>query len=231
MSITISQKRKILQVVNVFETGKPEGDYANISLYKDGPKGPDGDPIRQITYGRSQTTEFGNLKTLLKQYVDASGMFAQNIAPFVPKMGKLPSLSGDTELIKILKKAGKEDPIMVNVQDSFFDSLYYQPAFSWFSGMKFTLPLSLLIIYDSFIHSGGVPVFLRERFVEAVPKNGGDEKSWVKAYTDTRHQWLSNHSRPLLRKTTYRTICFKNSIQDENWNLAKLINANGTLIH
>jgi chitosanase len=230
MPITTQQKQKILQIVNVFETGSREGNYGAISLFFDGPPGADGKPIKQITYGRSQTTEFGNLKALIQQYVDANGLFAAELRPFVPKIGKRPSLCTDAFLLKALKDAGKNDPVMKRVQDSFFDQLYYQPAFNWFSGMKFTMALSLLVIYDSFIHSGGIPAFLREKFSEAVPKNGGDEQIWIRQYVNARHTWLANHPRTILRKTIYRTQCFKTCITKNNWDLTLPVNANGTIV-
>ncbi|KUK60465.1 MAG: Uncharacterized protein XD81_0176 [Bacteroidetes bacterium 38_7] len=46
--ITPEIKRKILQIVNVFETGKLEGRYDELVVMNDGPGG-----IPQITYGRS----------------------------------------------------------------------------------------------------------------------------------------------------------------------------------
>ncbi len=230
MAISAAQKQKILQVVNVFETGTPLGNYASVTLLKDGPPGPDGAPIRQITYGRSQTTEFGNLKALLQAYINAGGLQANALQPYMSKLGKKPSLCTDLQLLAILKDAGKNDPKMKAVQDSFFDQLYFQPAFNWFSGMKFTQALSLLVIYDSFIHSGSILSFLRERFAEPVPKNGGKEETWIKQYVDARHSWLANHKNSILRKTIYRTECFKNCIRKNNWDLSLSINANGTPI-
>ena len=62
MSDSITKKKdKIQSILNVFETGKPDGDYSNVTIFSDGPKG-----IRQITYGKSQTTEWGNLNKLIK---------------------------------------------------------------------------------------------------------------------------------------------------------------------
>jgi chitosanase len=231
MAISNVQKQKIIQVVNVFETGTAAGNYALIAIFADGPAGSDGKPIKQITYGRSQTTEFGNLKTLLQQYIAAGGAFAAQLQPFINKIGKKPSLCTDTTLLQILKAAGSTDPIMKATQDSFFDILYYQPAAKWFSGMKFTTALSQLVIYDSFIHSGSVPGFLRERFAESVPVNGGDEKKWIQQYVNARHNWLASHSRKILRKTIYRTQCFKNAIAKNNWDLQLPVNANGTIVN
>jgi len=72
MDLSPEQKRPIEHVVNVFETGTPDGDYGAISIYADGPH-----DIRQITYGRSQTTEYGNLRDLVQRYVAANGPLCQ----------------------------------------------------------------------------------------------------------------------------------------------------------
>lgn len=229
MAISTNQKRKIIQVINVFETGTPDGNYSNISIYADGPV-INGSRIKQITYGRSQTTEYGVLKILIEQYIANKGQYAEQLKPYINKIGKQPSLCTDSSFKSLLKNAGQNDPIMRSTQDYFFDQLYYQPAFKWFTSMKFTLPLSLLVIYDSFIHSGSILPFLRQRFPESVPVNGGDEKKWIIQYTAVRHDWLKHHPNKILRSTIYRPITFENAIAKNNWDLALPINANGTII-
>ncbi|WP_190277491.1 hypothetical protein [Adhaeribacter rhizoryzae] len=52
MSILKQQKSKILEVINVFETGSPEGKYDTIAILKDGPL-LNGENVLQITYDRS----------------------------------------------------------------------------------------------------------------------------------------------------------------------------------
>jgi len=229
MGISANQKRKIIQVINVFETGTPTGNYSNISIYADGPV-INGTRIKQITYGRSQTTEYGVLKVLIQQYITNNGQYANQFRPFVDKIGKQPSLYTDSSFKILLKNAGQNDPIMKSTQDIFFDQLYYQPAFKWFTGMKFKLPLSLLVIYDSFIHSGNILASLRQRFPESVPINGGDEKKWIAQYVDVRHDWLEHHANKILRNTIYRPICFEKAITQNNWDLSLPINANRTMI-
>jgi chitosanase len=229
MAISANQKRKIIQVVNVFETGTPTGNYSNISIYADGPAIV-GQRIKQITYGRSQTTEYGVLKILIQQYIANNGQFANQFKPYADKIGKQPSLCTDATFKSLLKNAGQNDPVMKSTQDVFFDQLYYQPAFKWFTSMKFTLPLSLLVIYDSFIHSGSIPVFLRQKFPESVPVNGGDEKKWITQYLAARHDWLEHHSNKILRNTIYRPITFENAIAQNNWDLTLPIDANGTIV-
>jgi chitosanase len=85
MNLTPQKKRICEHVVNVFETGSIEGDYSTVSIFSDGPHG-----IRQVTYGRSQTTEYGNLKELVRMYADGQGTVSEQLRAFVPKIGVAP---------------------------------------------------------------------------------------------------------------------------------------------
>jgi chitosanase len=228
--ITPAIKNKIERVINAFETGSAEGDYAGLVKYRDYKDPATGTYITQITYGRSQTTEFGNLKALVQQYINNNGLYASGLKSYVNKIGRKPSLSTDTNFCNLLVTAGKNDPIMRKSQDHLFDSYYYLPALGWFNQMGFTLPLSLLVIYDSHIHSGSVPGFLRKRFPASPPAVGGDEKTWIKQYVDARHEWLRTHPNKILNATIYRTTCFKKQIQSNNWDLSQPVKANGVLI-
>jgi chitosanase len=154
---------------------------------------------RQITYGRSQTTEQGNLKKLLQQYIRNSGAFSAQVVPYVERLGKVP-LADDGPFKNLLIQAAREDPIMRITQDEFFDAEYYARALRFFEQNQFMLPLSLL-------------------------------KKWSLSYVDIRHQWLKHHANALLRKTIYRTQCFKDQIAADNWLLDKLpVMANGVAV-
>lgn len=221
MHLSTQQKRIIEQIVNVFETGSPQGDYSAITRFADGPAG-----IRQVTYGRSQTTEYGKLHDLIEQYSLSSGSFSDELAPFVDKIGHSALVDNDN-FLDLLKRAGN-DPVMQQVQDEFFDKRYFQPAMDWANDNGFTLALSALVIYDSFIHSGSIPGFLRKRFLATPPSTGGIEKDWISQYVGARDNWLRHHSNELLRNTVYRTECFQREISKSNWNLSMLpIVANG----
>ena len=225
MQLTDVQKRLVQRVVNVFETGSPNGSYSSISIFHDGLH-----DIRQITYGRSQTTEYGNLRQLVEQYVAAAGLFSQQLRPYADKVGSIP-LTDDPNFKNLLRRAGKEDQVMKRTQDSFFDRVYYRPAMKWADQKGFTLPLSALVIYDSFIHSGSIIWIIRNMFPESPPASGGNEKAWTKAYVNARHKWLASHSRPAVQKTIYRTQCFKNEILRNNWDLSRVpIDANGSKV-
>ena len=216
-------KTKIQKIVNVFESGTPDGDYGCISLYEDGPNG-----IKQITYGKSQTTEWGNLPDLIKLYIKNDGKFASEFSKFTDTLGRS-SLVTDKSFISLLKEASK-DPIMKESQDSFFDTHYWEPAKKWFDKNGFKTNLAMLVLYDSFIHSGSILKFLRERFVEKIPVNGGDEKAWIEQYCQVRLNWLNNHSNPILRKTNYRVVDFIRAMEKNDWDLSQEFLANGTKI-
>lgn len=222
--ITPEIKRKIERIVNVFETGTPEGRYDLLVVMNDGPGG-----RPQITFGRSQTTEYGNLKQLVRMYCDQGGTYAQALLPWIARIGAEP-LHDNNVFKNLLREAARNDPRMRSIQDRFFDEVYFTPARQFFDSNGFTLPLSLLVIYDSYIHSGRVPDFLRRRFGEKVPVAGGNEKEWITRYVDVRHQWLKYHSNEILRKTTYRTQCFKDQIAAGNWLLDKPVIANGVSV-
>jgi chitosanase len=223
MELSAKQKKICEQVINVFETGKIAGDYAALVTLADGPHG-----MRQVTYGRSQTTEFGNLKELVQMYVDAHGTFSDGLRPFIEMITRTP-LADNNVFKQLLRDAGRNDAVMRQIQDKFFDKRYFQPAMQWADANQFKQPLSALVIYDSFIHSGSILPFLRNRFPEVPPAKGGNEKKWIQEYVDVRDDWLRTHTILILRNTTYRTECFKREILRNNWDLASVpINANGT---
>ena len=220
--ITDLIKRLIERIINVFETGAPDGKYDQVTILADGKNG-----TRQITYGRSQTTEQGNLNQLIEMYIRNNGTYAEQFSKYIDKIRKQPLVDSKT-FKDLLKTSAQNDPIMCSTQDEFFDLAYYNPAFEFFTTNGFRLPLSLLVIYDSYIHSGSVLKSLRKLFGELPPAKGGDEKKWVISYVDVRHQWLKYHKNPIVRRTTYRTQCFKDQIAADNWLLDKLpVIANG----
>ncbi|AXA44623.1 chitosanase [Rhizobium leguminosarum] len=224
--LTDQQRRICEQVLNVFETGTIAGKYGAISIYNDGPN-----EIRQITYGRSQTTEYGNLRELVGMYASAGGQYSDELRPYVEKIGRAALVDNQT-FKNLLKSAGNEDQVMRDCQDIFFDRRYFQPALRWATDNGFKNPLSVLVIYDSFIHSGGILGFLRERFSERPPAQGGTEEGWISQYVQVRHDWLSSHSNPAVKASSYRTRDLLREIANGNWDLSDLpIKANGTPVY
>lgn len=222
MTLSPAQRRIIERVLNTFETGRPEGRYDAIAIFPDGPN-----RIRQITYGKTQTTEYGNLRQLIEMYAGAGGQLSAELRPYVELIGRTP-LVDDERFKQLLRQAGS-DPVMQRTQDAFFDRAYFQPALAWAERHGFTKALSMLVIYDSWIHSGRIRDDIRARFPERPPAFGGNEETWIAQYVAARHDWLTNHGNPVVRPSNYRTRDLMREVARANWDLAQLpILANGT---
>lgn len=211
--ITPLIKKKIQEVVSVFETSSRKPLYDILVVLPDGPN-----RCRQITYGKHQTTEFGNLKALIKSYIASYGRYAKDFQPFLGMIGT--RMLCDNQQFKALLKLAGTDQQMHEVQDKFFDEVYWKPAERFFLQQGFTLNLSMLVIYDSYIHSGGIPAWLRDDFAQVPPAQGGDEKAWTRAYVTCRDYWLEHHENKILRNTDYRTDCMLEEIEQGNWDLS-----------
>jgi chitosanase len=207
-------KKKIQTIVCVFETSSVKPLYDILVCLNDGPG-----RIKQITYGKHQTTEYGNLKALIKMYIDRNGRYANDFKSYVQMIGSHEHPLADNLQFKQLLKYAGTDLTMHEVQDDFFDQYYWQPAVNFFEANRFALPLSMGVIYDSYIHSGGVPMWLRTRFNEKTPQNGGSEKEWISEYVYIRDNWLEHHENKVLRNTDYRTDCWIEQIHTNNWDL------------
>jgi chitosanase len=225
IQLTADQRLICERVINAFETGSIQGDYSDITIFPDGPN-----EIRQITYGRAQTTEYSHLRELVDMYVNAGGKFSNDLRPFVDRIGRV-ALVDDSHFKDLLHRAGAQDQVMRDTQDVFFDRRYFQPALNWAQKNGFSRALSVLVIYDSFIHSGGILDLLRSRFPEAIPVRGGNEQEWIRQYVGVRNDWLQNNPRQVVRASAYRTRDLLREIGRNNWDLSILpISAHGVQV-
>lgn len=213
------KKNEIKKIINIFETGKPEGDYGKLTLIE-GDRG-------GLTYGRSQTTiNSGGLEKLFKNFIKYSSHFyvkneiKENINILKSFMESVANKESDlifnSEEFKKSLKALSETELMRKTQDSFFDESYWRPAASTFNRLGLELPLSLAVVYDSFIHGNFYGV--RKLFPEYPPYRNGEEKKWTTAYVEARKNWLESKGAPL-SFTTYRMDAFIELIEDDNWDL------------
>jgi len=206
----------IRKIINVFEndSGSPLTDYSSLYIYNDGPN-----DVKQITISFG-ITEFGEMKNLINHYINNVGKYAEQFKPYVKNIGR-GGLWNDNNFKKLLILASKEDEIFRGSEDYIYDLKYWNRALNFFNNNGFKLPLSLCVLMDSIIHSGSVLDFLRKRFAENVPVAGGQEKVWIEQYCKVRKNWLSNHSRKVLRNTTYRMDFMLEQIKNNNWDLNK----------
>lgn len=205
----------IREVLTIAEQGTRTIPYSKVEVMADGPNGKN-----QITLSIGFTEFGGNLKKVVGRYCDKGGILASRFAAYYPVIGAS-ALASDGTFKGLLRDAGKEE-LMQEVQEDSFEEFYLSPAFRFCKTNNMGLPLSFLVVSDSYLHSGSVPDFLRKKFPATLPaKTLEEEKQWVSQYMNVRHDWLANHSNKLLRNTIYRTSYYKTLIKDEDWQLER----------
>ena len=203
----------IKKVLLAFEQSSTTIQYDKIYIYKDGP-----DNCRQITVSFG-ATEYGNLKDLIKSYCFKGGRYTSEFTKYVADIGKRPLV--DDEGFKGLLKLAATDPIMQICQDQAYNDMYIDPAMKWCDKSKLMLPLSRLVVADSFLQSGSILMSLRNKFAEKLPSLGGDEKKWIESYCIVRKDWLATHTRKILNNTVYRMDFMQECIEAGDWNLSR----------
>ena len=213
MTLTNLQKRSAQAIVNIFETGRPDGDYGRATLLA-------GDP-GQLTYGRSQATlASGNLYLLIRAYCEAKdNQLGPRLQLYLPKLALRDSaLNNNLRFRNLLCNAG-DDPVMHRVQDDFFDRVFWNPSLAEAQKLGIVTALGITVIYDSMVH--GSWARMRDQTISSFggrPQQS-DEKLWLTSYINERHHWLTNHSIPILRMTAYRMYELQTLIIQKKWDL------------
>jgi len=233
MTLTASQKRAIDSVLSIFETGRvpTAASYSTCTILADG---------AGISYGKHQSTDrAGSLDSIVKRYVDLGGIYAPALRSYLPYFAsnkstkeppKGPWSAETTNVINLLKQAGA-DPVMQAAQDTVFDEQYFQPAVNHANSAGLTKALSLLVCYDTCIHSGpGGVTMVRNMFAAKSPANGGDEATWVKAYLNARRNWLATHKLTVLHGTVYRMDALMALVNEGNWDLKMPFKCRGVTV-
>jgi chitosanase len=213
------QKSTASAIVNVFETGRVRGDYGAIAVLK-GDSG-------HLSYGRSQAAlGAGTLFDLLNLYCQQpGGQFTTEVKAMLPRVQqKDVSLDQDTAVHDVLKRAGRQDPVMRFTQDQFFNSRFLAPACSAAEAFGVTLALGQAVVYDSHIQGGWNR--LKDRIG---PVKQGDEKRWAADYLALRKSWLLSLDPPL-PNTVYRVDAFETLIAKDQWELPLPITVHGVTI-
>lgn len=209
----MDKKSLIKKILLAFEQSSTSIKYDAIYKYDDGPN-----DKKQITLSFG-ITEYGNLKNLIKSYCLKNGKLTEEFTPYIKQIGS-ESLVNDAKFISLLKESCSED-IMKECQEQAYDDMYITPAYIFCEKNKLELPLSKLVICDSYLHSGSILSSLRNSFKESVPVNGGNEKIWVESYCKARKKWLSEHPRTILHKTVYRMNFMLDRIEKGDWELTQ----------
>lgn len=221
--VTDLQKKTAQAIVNIFETGRVRGDYGMVTQLE-GDRG-------HLTYGRSQTTlASGNLYLLIKAYCERKeAALGGELSGYLPALKKIDlRLDGDQKLQRLLAEAG-DDPVMRDVQDAFFDRVYWNPAIKRCEAMDLQSALSVTVIYDSVIH-GSVQRMIERTNEQLGSPIAAGERTWIAGYVGERRNWLAGHKNALLRRTVYRMEAFDRQIDAENWDLRLPVRVRGVEI-
>jgi chitosanase len=202
--------KKIKNVLNIAEQGTQTIPYGKVEVMPDGKGG-----RNQVTLSVGFTQDGGNLGKVIDRYVSEGGIYAKELSSYSMSNS---GLSYNATFKGLLVKAGG-DPTMQRIQEELYTTLYIGPAIKWGESEGFVEPLSFLVICDSFLHSGSMLTFLRNRFSEKTPKWGGSEPVWIAQYIDVREKWLATHSNKLLRNTVYRTNYYRQLVNLGDWGL------------
>jgi chitosanase len=210
--LTDTQKRSAQAIVNIFETSSVRGDYGSVTLIP-------GD-TGQLTFGRSQTTlASGNLAKLIAAYVGAAGArFGAEMSPFLAQLQARDLALNHDRHFKNLLRASADDPVMRDVQDQFFDDVYWASAVRSARRDGAAAPLALAVIFDSVVH-GSWPRLRAKVNTDLGPLASAGERSWITRYVETRREWLANHGRSDLRRTVYRMESLRRLIDQDAWDL------------
>ena len=233
MTFTSAQKHVIDCVLSIFETGRvpTSASYSTCTILKDG---------AGISYGKHQCTDkAGSLDLVVKRYIAKGGAHAAALQAYLPYFAANKSCAENpggpysaetTAVINLLKTAG-QDPVMQAAQDEIFDEVYFAPAVNHAKSAGVSKALSLLVIYDTCIHSGpGGVTNIRNKFAAKSPANGGSEEEWVKAYSNARRAWLLGNANPLVQKTVYRMDALMELVNAGNWDLKTPLKVRGVAI-
>jgi chitosanase len=206
---------KALAIVNIFETGKPFGEFGAVAVLNDG---------AGISYGISQFTHrSGSLAAVVERYLELGGVVGRYVLEnALPNLRRkepvvIRAYAKDERFKKVLRSAAVTREMRVAQLQIAFEK-YLQPSIEEVQRLGFVLPLSLAVVFDSITHGS------YERFRDRIKTNLA-EKEWITEYVRIRDRWLA--SVPRLNTTRYRTRFFLNQIMLGQWELRLPLNVNG----
>ena len=220
--MTDSQKSTAQAIVNIFETGRPQGDYARITVIP-------GD-TGHLTYGRAQVSlASGNLGLLIADYCAATGaVHADALRPHIDALRQRDVSLDNNESLRATLTAAGADPVMCTIQDQFFDRAFWNPAERHAAATGITTPLGVAIVFDSCIQGGWIalssPLIAQHGQPPAIA-----EAAWLCLYVNARREFLKN-GHPPLPSTAYRMDAFAELIATGKWDLDLPLTIRGVTI-
>ncbi|PYS87633.1 MAG: hypothetical protein DMF62_11950 [Acidobacteria bacterium] len=215
-SFSVENLLKAMAIVNIFETGKPFGEFAAVAVLNDG---------AGVSYGISQFTHrSGSLAAVVERYLKLGGNIGRTLFEnALPNLKRAePVVIGAYARDERFKKALRAAAVTREMREAQLQigfERYLKPAMDECDRLGFVLPLSLVVVYDSITHGS------YEKIRDRVSVTASTEKAWVTEYVRQRDRWLA--SIPRLQATRYRTRFFLNQIMLGSWELRLPMNVKG----
>ncbi|HLM03054.1 MAG TPA: chitosanase [Pyrinomonadaceae bacterium] len=216
--------QRAMAIVNIFEAGNPEGgNHSMVAIYGNG-----------ISYGYSGASlSTGTLYTLIKAYCNSpEAKFKDKFKPFLSRLlEKDSTLASDSGFIDLLKGAGKDDPVMLAIQNQEYERYYWQPSLKAAESLGIKTMLGITVIHDSIVH-GSFERIKKQTIdkLKGTPISGVDEHTWINTYLNFRKKWMLNHTSQLMQRTVYRVEELLKLAKQDNWELKAPITVRGFII-
>jgi chitosanase len=202
-----------MEIIEVFENGKPS-TYGKIVTIKGDTGGLSGG-----LFMASLTS--GNLGKLLRLYRQKGGTLISEEE--VQQTEAKDASQNYDPVIKTQFKAAASDPLMIEAQDEFFASRFLAPAKTICAERGFTEPLILALVTDGLVHGS-------YKLIDSKVPKTVNQWDYARIYTQTRKDWLANHSNPVLHTCVYRMLTFEALIAANNWGLNKPFTVHGVTL-
>src|SRR5688572_24234931 len=170
---------KALAIVNVFETGRPFGEYSALAILNDG---------AGISYGINQFTHrSGSLAGVVAEYLSRGGkvgrqILAENLPLLQTSSSAAITTAAANERLKASLRTAAATREMQAAQHHVAFERYLRPAVEACAGSGFVLPLSLAVVYDSMTHGSWERIRDHVRIPPRPFNCAAFETVWITAY-------------------------------------------------
>ncbi len=223
MSFTERDKAAARAILSVFETSQKQGDPAAVAVLDDG---------AGVSYGIKQFTHGGGaLEEVLREFARLAPAHQASATRYADQLrnrsaANVEQMGADLSFRQWLRQAGRT-PEMRTAQETIADRNYLNPALAECERNGFIEPLSLAVVFDSYVQGSWERC---KRDTNAKHRRPVPEKRWIVDYLATRTQFLQGRKSGAARASVYRPATFQKLIERGNWKLATPFTVHGRTI-
>jgi len=197
------QRRVADEIISVFENNTTDIQYDYAQDIDDG---------RGVTVGRvGFTTETGDLIELLKRY--SNSVIDNGLKKYIDILESNSTFDSNqtkNQFISDWQNEARDSELLRDIQDKLTDEFYYYPAIQRAYDLNLTLPVSLLVMYDTNVQHGMDHEYIDGEYIAGLndiiknTEKKSSEVEWIKEFLGNREYVLENTKG--WEKTSYRLI-------------------------